>query len=82
MNTNVNVRYFALLRDVAGKSTEDVAIETGSSAAKLFHILAEKYAFPLSLADLRVAVNDEFTGSDHPLKNGDRVVFIPPVSGG
>ena len=32
--------------------------------------------------DLRVAVNDEMVGWDHPLTNGDQIAFLPPMSGG
>jgi molybdopterin converting factor small subunit len=31
---------------------------------------------------VRFAVNDEFAPPDHPLKAGDKVVFMPPFSGG
>jgi molybdopterin converting factor small subunit len=31
---------------------------------------------------LRMAVNDNFVGLDHPLQDGDTLAFIPPVSGG
>lgn len=82
MQVDVQVRYFALLRELAGKTEETVAIEHGEPAARMYMRLAERYGFPLALSDVRVAVNDDFTGSDHPLRGGDKVVFIPPVAGG
>jgi molybdopterin synthase sulfur carrier subunit len=81
-NATVSIRYFALLRDLAGKAGEQVKIAQGETASRLFLRLAELYSFPLALADIRVAVNDEFTTSDHPLTDGDKLVFIPPVAGG
>jgi molybdopterin converting factor subunit 1 len=82
MHATIAVRYFALLRDLAGKSDERITIEPGERAALVYVRLAEKYSFPLGLSDVRVAVNADFTTTDHPLSDGDRLVFIPPVSGG
>ncbi len=82
MKVTISIRYFALLRDLAGKSNETLSIERGETASRTFLTLAEKYGFPLGLSDIRVAVNDEFTTTDHPLNEGDQVVFIPPVAGG
>jgi molybdopterin converting factor small subunit len=31
---------------------------------------------------MRLAVNQEYVGNDHPLQAGDEVGVIPPVSGG
>ena len=82
MEPTVTIRYFALLRDLAGKATEQVGIARGESASRVYLRLAERYGFPLGLADIRVAVNDDFASTDHPLNDGDRLVFIPPVAGG
>jgi len=82
MKASISIRYFALLRDLAGKSDESLAIEQGATASRIYLQLAEKYGFPLGLSDIRVAVNDDFATTDHPLSDGDRLVFIPPVAGG
>jgi molybdopterin converting factor small subunit len=31
---------------------------------------------------VRVAVNQAFSALDQPLKSGDEVAFLPPISGG
>ncbi len=82
MNATISIRYFALLRDLAGKSAESLSIDSGATASRVYMTLAEKYGFPLGLSDIRVAVNDDFATTDHPLSDGDRLVFIPPVAGG
>ena len=82
MDSFVNVKYFAMLRDRAGIDEENVSLESGDSAASIYLRLAEKYKFALSLKDLRFAINDEFGSSDTELKAGDSLVFIPPVAGG
>jgi molybdopterin converting factor subunit 1 len=78
---DIEVQYFAVLRERAGASREQV--QTGATtAAELYDQLAARHDFGLPRAMLRVAVNDEFTEWSRPLAAGDRVVFIPPVAGG
>ncbi len=76
----VRVEYFALLRERAGRSSEE--IETPATTARaLFSELETRYAFP-RLPGLKVAINDEFRDWDSPVADGDTIVFIPPVAGG
>ncbi len=82
MHSTIAVRYFAVLRDASGKSSEQVQVEAGASAGQVYSMLAERYGFPLGLSEVRVAVNDEFARPDQLLKAGDTLAFIPPVSGG
>ncbi len=82
MQARIAVRYFAVLKDCSGKQSEELTVAAGARASDLYGMLAEKYAFPLGLKDIRVAVNDEFAKFDQPLNDGDKVAFIPPVSGG
>jgi molybdenum cofactor guanylyltransferase len=77
----VNVQYFALLREQAGRREETVAT-TARTAQELYLQLAARYPFTLPPEVLRVAVNAEFCEWSVPLKDGDAVVFIPPVAGG
>ena len=35
-----------------------------------------------NLTTVRVAVNHDYVGFDHPVKIGDEVAFFPPVTGG
>jgi molybdopterin converting factor subunit 1 len=77
----VQLRYFALLRDQAGRAEESLDT-TADTAAALFDELAARYPFTLGKRQVRVALNGEFAAMDSPLRDGDEVVFIPPVSGG
>jgi len=78
---NIEIQYFAVLRERAGTGRETV--QTGARpAAELYDELAERHDFGLPRSMLRVAVNDEFAEWSRPLAAGDRVVFIPPVAGG
>lgn len=77
----INVRYFAALREQAGKSSE--ARETAAlTALDLYNELLQQYGFTLAVDQVKVAVNEEYRAMDCALNPGDEVVFIPPVSGG
>ena len=76
----LTIEYFAVLREHAGKDSEN--FETAASTAgELFAELEEHYGFP-TLSTMKVAINDEFSDWDAVLKEGDTIVFIPPVAGG
>jgi molybdopterin converting factor subunit 1 len=77
----INVRYYAILREQAGK-TEEAVTTTASTAATLFDELKARYPFTLDAEQLKVAINTEFRDWHSPLSDGDSVVFIPPVAGG
>lgn len=76
----VRIQYFALLREQAGRGSEDV--EASGDAAALYDALAARHGFSLRREQLRVAVNGEFADWSRTLGDGDEVVFIPPVAGG
>ena len=77
----VTVEYFALFRECAGKTSEPWACAS-AQAADLFEALRGRYRFPLDKNKVLLAVNDEFASWENPLRPGDRVAFLPPVSGG
>lgn len=74
-------RYFALFRDQAGVDSETVEW-AGGTTADLFSLLTHKHPALKAEAAALVAVNDEMSGWDATLKDGDEVLFFPPVAGG
>jgi molybdopterin converting factor subunit 1 len=76
----IRIDYFAILREHAGRASEQVDTQA-ATVAELYRELDARYAFP-RLATLKVAVNDEFRDWNSSLNDGDTVVFIPPVAGG
>lgn len=82
LTNHVNIRYFAIFRELAGRESESLPLGDYETAGKLFKDLAQKYNFPLKTSDIRVAINDEFESFETKLNADDQVVFIPPVSGG
>ena len=78
---SIEVHYYAILRDQAGRRMERV--ETGAAtAAELFDELQRRHGLALARYAMRVATHEEVGDWQHPLETGDRVVFIPPVAGG
>ena len=77
----VGVRYFAILREERGREEESLTPGAGT-AAELYRELRERFSFSLSAERLRVACNGDFVPWSHSLRDGDLVVFIPPVAGG
>jgi len=77
----IHIQYFAMLAEKRGLSDEQLTVEA-TNLATLYDTLAALHGFPLSRSAIRPAVNDAFCAWDHPLRDGDRVVFVPPVSGG
>jgi molybdenum cofactor guanylyltransferase len=77
----LNVQYYALLREQAGRREEQLQTHA-RTAGELYAELARRYPFTLPAQVLRAAINGEFSDWSAPLKDGDSVVFIPPVAGG
>ncbi len=78
---HLDVQYFAILREQRGLTQEKLATAAATPTA-LYEELRARHAFTLPADRVRAAVNEEFVAADALLRDGDRVVFIPPVAGG
>ena len=78
---HIKVRYYALLREQAGRSDE-LILTNARTPRELYNELQSRYPFSLAPEMLRIAVNAEFGHWSQPLAAGDTVIFIPPVAGG
>jgi molybdopterin converting factor subunit 1 len=77
----IKVRYFAAFREATGIESERVNTTAGS-AAELFSECAGRFDALQSYSAAMVAINDEMSDWDDALKDGDEVLFFPPVAGG
>lgn len=79
----VKVLFFGQLKDVVGAAEEQVELPEGASVENLLAHYQQRFPrwqqFRPSLA---VAVNQEYADATAPLRGGDEVAFLPPVSGG
>jgi molybdopterin converting factor subunit 1 len=79
--------YFAWLKSKTGIGEEEVSPPAEvSNVAELLDWLAQRGpGHAAALADrriVRVAVNQEYVGPEHPVRAGDEVALFPPVTGG
>jgi molybdopterin-guanine dinucleotide biosynthesis protein A len=77
----IKVQYYALLREQAGRSEEDL-VTSARNPRELYEELRKRYPFSLAPEMLRVAINADFSDWSQALQDGDSLVFIPPVAGG
>ena len=79
----VKVLYFGQLREVAGVSEESVELPDGALIEELFRRCSmARPGISKFQPSLRASHNLEFAQWDTPLRAGDEVGFLPPVSGG
>ncbi len=79
----VQVRYFAVLRERLGASEETVQVADGATVATVLDALAARHdVIGQTRGRFRVALNQEMVGDDAAVSDGDEVALIPPVAGG
>ena len=79
--------YFAWLRARIGQAEEELALpaQVRDVAGLLEWLQGRGGGYAEALRDLsviRVAVNQDYVGRDHPIRAGDEVALFPPVTGG
>jgi molybdopterin converting factor subunit 1 len=81
MPIQIEVRYFAAAREIAGAQRETYTLDEGATVADVRDALfaAHPRLRPLQLA---FAVNAAYATPETPLHAGDEVACIPPVGGG
>ncbi|HEY7351103.1 MAG TPA: molybdenum cofactor biosynthesis protein MoaE [Ktedonobacterales bacterium] len=80
---NITIRYFARYREIAGRNTEPFALEDGATVAQAGQALIARYPDLAELLPRSIyAVNRQYVPADTPLREGDELVFIPPMGGG
>ena len=76
----ITLRYFAVLRERRGTDSEVLMVEEGSTLSEIYTQLfppGPEGALPIAFA-----LNQEYATGEAVAKNGDEVVFLPPLGGG
>jgi molybdopterin converting factor subunit 1 len=79
----VRVRLFASLREDAGRAELELELPAEATAEDAWRRLAESHpSLQPRRARLAASVNRRYVPFEAALREGDELVFIPPVSGG
>jgi len=79
----VHVRYFAALREKAGKDSDELTVPDGATVSEARAALTERYPqLAPTLVACAAAVNRAYASAETALNEGDELVFIPPLGGG
>ena len=79
----VRLLFFAVLRDITGKNETEVSLAEGTRAADVWNSLRREHAALASYSKPpMIAINEDYATPETQLRDGDELVFIPPVAGG
>lgn len=79
----VVVRYFAIVREIVGRSVEHLQLSESATAGEVFDGLVGEHPRLERLKPVTMLmVNKVYVTEDHKLRDGDELALIPPVSGG
>ncbi len=80
---DIELRYFALIREIVGQAAERRALADGATVMDLMDALVQEHPRLERMRPMTmVMVNQAYVAAAHPLREGDEVALIPPVSGG
>ena len=78
----ITVKLFAHYRDLLGKAELAIAPRPGMTVADVYNETIGNRANKELRKSTMFALNESYVAADTPVRDGDRVAFIPPVSGG
>ena len=80
---SIRVLFFASLVDIVGARAQQVDPAEVTDILSVFNKFAAEFPDMEShRASILFALNSEFARPDTPVRNGDEIAFLPPVSGG
>jgi molybdopterin synthase catalytic subunit len=78
----VRVLFFGMLKDLAGKASEDLSLPEGATVGDLLTHYAQDARLKGLLGSIAVALNQEYAVAGTTLRDRDEIGLLPPVSGG
>jgi len=79
----ISVLFFGALKELTGRPCDSVDLPDGASVRELLVFYARSVPrFEAMMRSLAIAVNQEYSGLERTLRDGDEVGLLPPVSGG
>ena len=82
-HVKLQVRLFAVARQVAGCDSIEVRLPDDATVGVLrFELARQVPALDALLPHLMIAVDNQYADDGRPLRAGEEIACIPPVSGG
>ncbi len=79
----VSVQFFARLRDLAGRADVECDVPAGATIGDVWRAVAAAHpALAPYGSSVSCARNEDFARMNTPVREGDAIAFLPPVSGG
>ena len=79
----VQVLFFGMLRELIGRSSEEIDLPDGTRLETVFDRYASRFPRLREMkSSIVLARNHEFASGDVVLSQGDEIALMPPVSGG
>lgn len=87
MPCEITVKYFGFVRAKTGREEESIEVVDGATLKDLVRFLCERYGIDQALiSNCFITVNArgaaQLAGAETELRPGDRICFMPPLSGG
>jgi len=79
----VKVLFFGMLRDITGRSSDELELPEGATLETVFERYSRDYPrLDVLSGSIVLARNHEFSPRTAAITDGDEIAFLPPVSGG
>ena len=79
----VKVLFFGMLRDIVGRSEDQIDLDDGARLDSVFERYARQFPRLKGLeSSIVLASNQQFCDRSAAVSDGDEIAFLPPVSGG
>lgn len=79
----IQVLFFGQLKDLTGRSSETLPLADRATLSDVLQHYGDKFPAIQKLSpSLALSINREYASQDAPLRDGDEVALLPPVSGG
>jgi len=78
----VRVLFFGILKDLAGRDSDVLSLPESATAGDVIEHYDNSPRMRGRLKTTAISVNQEYARPELPLKSGDEVALLPPVSGG
>lgn len=78
----IEVQFWGVTERLAGGPSRRIVLPERATVADAVAALAQDRGLAGELARCAYAVGDDMVDLQHPLRDGDQVAVLPPVSGG